>query len=167
MTGGSDMAVVTRMTIMANNSAIVPEVNSTRTWLWHRSCVFLCWAECDTGSREDRTNNEEPVHEHFNTELHIVGVFTCTSMQILGEPSLSAPETMQDISLKNGTFLFYRLKRYFNQSLSSWTNIISWVNFWKFFRSEIGERILSRLLNLMILEEDTNRNKKTLARFIH
>lgn len=60
-----------------------------------------------------------------------------------------------------------RLKHYFNQSLSSWTNIISWVNFWKFFRSEIGERILSRLLNLMILEEDTNRNKKTLARFIH
>lgn len=60
-----------------------------------------------------------------------------------------------------------RLKHYFNQSLSSWTNIISRVNFWKFFRSEIGERILSRLLNLMILEEDTNRNKKTLARFIH
>lgn len=60
-----------------------------------------------------------------------------------------------------------RLKHYFNQSLSSWANIISWVNFRKFFRSEIGERILSRLLNLMILEEDTNRNKKTLARFIH
>lgn len=59
-----------------------------------------------------------------------------------------------------------RLKHYFNQSLSSWTNIISWINFWKFFRSEIGERI-GRLLNLMILEEETNRNKKTLARFIH
>lgn len=27
-----------------------------------------------------------------------------------------------------------RLKHYFNQSLPSWTNIISWVNFWKFFR---------------------------------
>lgn len=110
MTGGSDMAVVTRMTIMANKSAIVPEVNSTRTWLWHRSCVFLCRAECDTDSREDHTNNEKPVHEHFNTELHIVGVSTRTSMQILGEASLSAPETMQDIFLR--TFPFHQLKRY-------------------------------------------------------
>lgn len=138
MTGGSDMAVVTRMTIMANNSAIVPEINSTRTRLWHRSCVFLCWAECDTGSREDRTNNEKPVHEHFNTELHIVGVSTRTSIQILGEPSLSAPETMQDISLKNGTF---QLKHYLSiVTFFFWTNIL-FPDFNKFFKSEIDERI--------------------------
>lgn len=32
MTGGSDMAVVIEITIMANNSAIVSDVKSVRTW---------------------------------------------------------------------------------------------------------------------------------------
>lgn len=40
------------------------------------------------------------IHEHFNTEPHIVGASPRTSMQILRGPSLSTPETIQDILLK-------------------------------------------------------------------
>lgn len=40
------------------------------------------------------------IHEHFNTEQHIVGASPRTSMQILRGPSLSTPETIQDILLK-------------------------------------------------------------------
>lgn len=40
------------------------------------------------------------IHEHFNTEPHIVGASPRTSMQILKGPSLSTPETIQDILLK-------------------------------------------------------------------
>lgn len=48
MTGGSDMAVVIEMTIMATNSAIVSNVKSVHTWATMTSFLLvLRKARCD------------------------------------------------------------------------------------------------------------------------
>lgn len=41
MTGGSDMAVVIEITIMANNNAIVSDVKTVRTWTAMTSFVRI------------------------------------------------------------------------------------------------------------------------------